>query len=780
MRFFTVLFLLLLSVAGIAADGVAGPYRLSAYTEPELVPVGRARLIVEIRDEHGKPVAAKVVRVLAKMPNMSMGEREETAIPGSTAGSYSAPVTFSMAGAYEVSITVDGPLGTGHAVVSMTTGQDSRQGTASVPALLIYGVGGMALIAFVLWRMRRTGQGFKPSSIFSRGVILSLGLLGVALLAAMWAVQNLRREGAMTPLEAQVMEMNTPAPEGTVPVVLATVEEKPFVDTVTYTGQAVGYVEQEVVARVSGTIVAMSVYVGDHVKRGQVLARLDTSQLDPMVAEKAAGVSSASQGVDVATSEFRQSVNMVEQARAEVSMAESDIAEAKSLLNAAKASRETAQAGVDSAAADLRAADADVASAEADRTYQRQELERMRALYGQGAVSKDEWQRAQADAQKADAAAASARERRVRAASMLRSARSDWARASAEVAAASTRIAKSEANVRAKRAQAATAQSGVQTARAKIGQSRAAVVEANAGLQGASAQRGYAELRAEVDGLVTQRLISPGVLVSPGQAVLRVAQVSPVRLQANVPQADLVRIRVGSKVTALSGRGDPNPVELRISSLSPAVDPTSRMGTVEAIYENRDHRFAPGQFVVLEISVGTGANSLVIPASAVEEESQGTGTLTLVWVATPGVNGDFSVSREEVTVSGRSKDTVAVSAGLKQGQQVVVGPQGLTSGSRVRPVDPPVVATASTVIEITEQGYHPSAVQLDPGKATTLTFLRKVADTCATSVEFPELKIQAETPLNKAVTVVIPAQPKGKVLTFTCPMNMYTGKAVAQ
>ncbi|PMY00978.1 plastocyanin, partial [Pseudomonas sp. MPR-R2A5] len=38
----------------------------------------------------------------------------------------------------------------------------------------------------------------------------------------------------------------------------------------------------------------------------------------------------------------------------------------------------------------------------------------------------------------------------------------------------------------------------------------------------------------------------------------------------------------------------------------------------------------------------------------------------------------------------------------------------------------------------------------------------------------------AETPLNKPVTVEIPAQKAGKEITFTCPMNMYKGKAVVK
>ena len=84
------------------------------------------------------------------------------------------------------------------------------------------------------------------------------------------------------------MEMNTPAPAGTTAVELATVRRGPIGETASYSGQAVGFVEQDVNARVTGAIVWMPYYVGDKVKKGQVLARLDTSQLDPELAERAA------------------------------------------------------------------------------------------------------------------------------------------------------------------------------------------------------------------------------------------------------------------------------------------------------------------------------------------------------------------------------------------------------------------------------------------------------------------------------------------------------------
>ena len=68
------------------------------------------------------------------------------------------------------------------------------------------------------------------------------------------------------------MDMNLPAPLGIAPVELASVERGPMENTVRYTGQAVGNVEQDVAPRVTGIIVWMPFYAGDKVRRGQLIS----------------------------------------------------------------------------------------------------------------------------------------------------------------------------------------------------------------------------------------------------------------------------------------------------------------------------------------------------------------------------------------------------------------------------------------------------------------------------------------------------------------------------
>jgi hypothetical protein len=279
-----------------------------------------------------------------------------------------------------------------------------------------------------------------------------------------------------------------------------------------------------------------------------------------------------------------------------------------------------------------------------------------------------------------------------------------------------------------------------------------------------------------VDGVITQRVIGPGTIVAPGQVILKVAQTSPIRLQANVPEADLTRIKVGATVK-VAIRGSKEGLSARVTSIGPSLDPNSRTGVVEALYDNPGNRFLPGQYISMEIGVGTGGTSTVIPSAAVQTE----GDRVFVWVAKPALNGEFTVGRQEVQLGGRSAEFVAISSGLSPGQQVVVAPPpGLTPETRVTAVDVQTQASADQVVEITEAGYSPPSINVPANKPFRVTFIRRADETCGTEVIFPDLGIRKTLPLNVPVTIDIPTQPEGKQLNFTCPMNMLKGKAVAR
>jgi RND family efflux transporter MFP subunit len=762
--------------------GKAGPYRVELSTEPAVIPVGRARLILRVAGPDGKPLEAAEVRAIAQMPGMAMGEQEAVAAPKTgEPGVYTMPVTFSMAGAYTATIKVTSHHGPGVAEIPLRTGQDTgpRGGSGFNPGALVPWLLGLAAVVFVLWRARRSGQRPDWRALLDRSVVGGLLLVALMTAGAVYAVRTYRRPGSMTPIEAQAMEMSTPAPPGTAPVELATVRRGTVESTVRYTGQAGGFLEQEVTPRIRGYVTWMPFYAGDRVRRGQVVARIDTSEVAPQVAERQAAVAMAQQGAAVSRTEYRQVLALVAQAeaavrsrrtavadarsqasksraavgetRADLRTAEAALAAAQGELTAAQEERAASEADLAVARAQVPDAEAQVQASRADLDYWKVQLGRTQALLREGGVSDEEFRREKAQADNAEARlrqasarldqgrsqvqAAQSRLRKATALIVGAEAQAEQARAriegsrarieqaEADVEGAAARVQQAEAEVESQRAAARQARAAGEAARQRIAQAEAAVRQARASLGGATTAEGYAAVYAQLDGVVTQRTVSPGSLVNAGQSLLRVAQISPIRLQANVAETDLARVRVGSLVR-IAGQGDSSRVtRARVTSIAPAVDPATHTGVVEALVPNRDGAFYPGRYVVMEISTGRSGPTLVVPAAAIRWRTAPSGGVLstdsrpYVWVAEPaGQPAEYTVRQTAVEVGTTSGASAAVLSGLQEGQRVVLAGQDyLKDGDTVAATVPGADASPAAK-QIYTCPMHPEVVSDRPGK----------------------------------------------------------------
>jgi membrane fusion protein (multidrug efflux system) len=104
-----------------------------------------------------------------------------------------------------------------------------------------------------------------------------------------------------------------------------------------------------------------------------------------------------------------------------------------------------------------------------------------------------------------------------------------------------------QAQVDAAKQAVASARAQVKAAEAQVEASRAQVGQAQAQLDTALLNLSYCEIRASVDGRVTQRTVDVGNYVSPGQALLAVVP-SEVWVTANFKETQLGRMQVGQRV----------------------------------------------------------------------------------------------------------------------------------------------------------------------------------------------------------------------------------------
>ena len=434
--------------------------------------------------------------------------------------------------------------------------------------------------------------------------------IGLAAVAAVtvgtgWAVQHYHRPGQLDVLTAQAMDMSQMRPPaGAAPVALASVRLGLLADTVTYTGTVAAYNEQDISPRITGTLVSLPVYPGDAVRAGQIVARLDTAEVGAKTDQARQEARQAEIGAQVAQlTHHLHHQAALDQAQAEVEVTQQSVSDAEATAQADHDAISDAQAGTQ--------------SAQANADYWKTEIVREKQLADAGAVSQQEYQNEQAQAQAAIAALSQAQ------------AKVKETRAAAQSARDKVQVA---------RRQVTAAQAGVQMAQADIAVAQGQAVQAEAGASAADAaartaaiQQSYAQITAPFAGVVTARPVAPGTLVQPGTVLLKVAEIDRVRVQANVAVEDMAGIHVGSPVR-ITGQNDGKAIAARVTSVFPSASDQTRTATVEAIVPNPNHRLLPGAFVTMQITNGQAADKMLVPASAVATE----GGSSFVWAASSG------------------------------------------------------------------------------------------------------------------------------------------------
>lgn len=206
---------------------------------------------------------------------------------------------------------------------------------------------------------------------------------------------------------------------------------------------------------------------------------------------------------------------------------------------------------------------------------------------------------------------------------------------------------------------------------------RARVRQAEASLDEARARNARLDIRAPAQGLVLSRGVEPGQIVSSASGTLfRVAMGGQMEMRAQLPEADLTRIRVGvpAEVTPV---GSTQAFRGEVWQVSPVVDPQTRQG-IARIALRYNEALRPGGFASARIVSGAASVPL-LPESAVLSDAKG----NYVYV----VDAENRVRRRVVRVGEVSDQGVSIAEGLNGTEAVVLSAGAfLNDGQRIKPV----------------------------------------------------------------------------------------------
>ena len=190
------------------------------------------------------------------------------------------------------------------------------------------------------------------------------------------------------------------------------------------------------------------------------------------------------------------------------------------------------------------------------------------------------------------------------------------------------------------------------------------------------ARVGRLNIRAPAAGLVLERNVEPGQVVSPGSgALFRVARGGEMELKAQLSEADLSSLHVGSPAS-VTPVGAAQSFAGSVWQISPVVNMQNRQG-VARIALKYDESLRPGGFASVDIVAGS-QEAPVLPESAIQSDDKG----NFVYVVAKGNRADRRpVKTGTVTPAG-----IAVVEGLSGNEMVVLRAGGfLNPGDRVRP-----------------------------------------------------------------------------------------------
>jgi membrane fusion protein (multidrug efflux system) len=220
------------------------------------------------------------------------------------------------------------------------------------------------------------------------------------------------------------------------------------------------------------------------------------------------------------------------------------------------------------------------------------------------------------------------------------------------------------------------AQQTVTAADAQVTAAEALVADAEARLVVAEQQLADAVLRAPIDGVVAEKAVSVGDVVSPGAAVVTIIDPSTMQLEASVPSESLTEVEV-DMIVRFQVRGYRESFEGRIARISPQVNPATRQVAIFVTIATDARRLVAGLFVEGRV-VNEMASGLIVPENAVNV------TGGSPWVLRVREEG---VERVEVTLGLRDprSEQVQIVSGVQAGDRLLRGAaQGILPGTAVR------------------------------------------------------------------------------------------------
>ncbi|MCL1142616.1 efflux RND transporter periplasmic adaptor subunit [Shewanella gaetbuli] len=222
-----------------------------------------------------------------------------------------------------------------------------------------------------------------------------------------------------------------------------------------------------------------------------------------------------------------------------------------------------------------------------------------------------------------------------------------------------------------------------------ISQDTMAKLEFN--LQAAMAKRDLAELQVKesqivspIDGVVAKRHVKQGNMVQEFDKLFYVLNQDELYGIVHLPEQQLPNLQLGQHASVIQAQTNANEFDASVLRISPIVDAQSGTFKVTLKIPNQNKKLKAGMFTRVELKYDTHNNVVTVPYNALinQDDTQA------IYVIE-----DDKAQRREVQIGYRQNNTVEVTSGVIEGEQIVIrGQQNLKDQSLVEVINPLSIA----------------------------------------------------------------------------------------
>src|SRR3984893_4672494 len=221
------------------------------------------------------------------------------------------------------------------------------------------------------------------------------------------------------------------------------------------------------------------------------------------------------------------------------------------------------------------------------------------------------------------------------------------------------------------------------SAQAQLTSTAASVSGAQAQVSEANVALAYCELRAPFSGWIVKRSVDLGTLVGPATNGFTLADTQSVKAVFGVPDTSIGRVRLGQRL-AISTDSLPQQFAGRVSAISPAADPKSRVFSVEVTIANPKDQLKSGMIASLALNGEQLPDSvLAVPLAAVIRDPGHADSFAVM--VTEGAGDPPTARLRSIELGNTYGNMIAAKGGLAFGERVITtGVSLVKNGDKVR------------------------------------------------------------------------------------------------